>query len=406
MKLAICILAHHKPWLISSTLISLMLQTYRDFDLHVIYIKGDGDNRNRESYKRFYEIADKDNEFNPQMSPDDPRILSLLENLNIDINYHEVENDHGLDSGAWYKYIQKGAWKDYDYSMFLMEGSIFTSENVLSGINKFQKETSFDFLSIGHEKRYIPKSIFTNYKSRTTNPTEMDLYHEECMNVLMNRFQECKEFRALYQSWSSNRSYVDTFPITQHHVPSSIYPLKEKIKFQLKSIIRKRELIRSYESYFLEVRNGNAHFRNINNISNNVKNYEGLIFHEEISPFFFGCSCQHLFSNNFLVSLDKKLKDLNLYEAIDRPFSGTSLEIVWGFMPSWLGYKKWFFNGLHRPRKNFLSYLRNDDVVGISDFLNLYFKKHISVKPKGDFISLKTQHEALERLQNKFVLEK
>ena len=57
MKLAVCILAHHKPWLISATLISLLLQGHRCFDLHIIYIKGDGNNRDRESYKRFYEIT-------------------------------------------------------------------------------------------------------------------------------------------------------------------------------------------------------------------------------------------------------------------------------------------------------------------------------------------------------------
>ena len=160
MKLAICVLAHHKPWLISSTLISLLLQTYKNFDLHIIYIKGDGGNRNRESYKKFYEIADKNDDFNPQMSPDDPRILSMLKNLDLSVEFHEVDNDHGLDSGAWYKFILRGIWKKYDYSMFLMEGSILTNENVLSGINEFSRDTNFDFLSVGHEKRFIPKSIF------------------------------------------------------------------------------------------------------------------------------------------------------------------------------------------------------------------------------------------------------
>lgn len=406
MKLAICILAHHKPWLISATLMSLLLQGHRHFDLHIIYIKGDGNNRDKETYKKFYEIADKDKEFNPQMSPDDPRIISLIESLEVDITFHEVENDHGLDSGAWYKFIRKGSWKVYDYCMFLMEGSIFTTENVLSGINKFQKETSFDFLSVGHEKRYIPKSIFTNFKSRAINPTDMDVYHEECMNVLMKSFQECKDFRALYQSWSSHSSYLDPFPITQHHVPSSIYPLKEKIKFQLKSIIRKRELIRSYESYFLEVSNGNAHFRNINKISNNVKNYEGLIFHEEISPFFFGCSCQHIFSNRFLRSLDTKLQEFNLYEAIDRPFSGTALELIWGFMPKWLGYKKWFFNGFHRPRKDFLTYERNDDVYGIVKYLNSYYKKSIKVAHQGDFLTVKAIRKTFSELEIQFSNQK
>ena len=78
MKLAVCILAHHKPWLIMSTIATLFLQENKDFDLHIIYIKGDGDNRDKKSYEKFYEIADKDGDFNPQMSPDDNRIIEIL----------------------------------------------------------------------------------------------------------------------------------------------------------------------------------------------------------------------------------------------------------------------------------------------------------------------------------------
>ena len=44
MKYAICILAHHKPWLIMSSLVSLAMQDVdpKDYDLHIIYIKGNG----------------------------------------------------------------------------------------------------------------------------------------------------------------------------------------------------------------------------------------------------------------------------------------------------------------------------------------------------------------------------
>ena len=55
MKLAICILAHHKPWLIMSSLISLAMQKNNNYDLHIIYIRGNGECRDFDGYKEFYE---------------------------------------------------------------------------------------------------------------------------------------------------------------------------------------------------------------------------------------------------------------------------------------------------------------------------------------------------------------
>ncbi|MAS50329.1 MAG: hypothetical protein CL712_00110 [Chloroflexi bacterium] len=404
MKLAVCILAHHKPWLIMSTIATLFLQENKEFDLHIIYIKGDGDNRDKKSYEKFYEIADKDGDFNPQMSPDDNRIIELLDDLGVDIKFHEVRNDHGLDSSAWYKFIQKGVWKDYDHSMFLMEGSIFTSDKVLSAINSFQKEIDLDFLSVGHEKRFLPYSIFTNFKKRNIErSSEMDIYHTESMNLLLEEFCKCREFKSLLDDWSSpNSKYTPEVPITQHHVPSSIYSSQLKIKFFIKSLIRKKKILGSFKTSLLEVSDGEANFKSINSISNNIRIHSDVIFHEEVSPYFFGCSCQHVFSRRFLESLNNKLQEFNLYEAIDRPFSGTSLELIWGFMPKWLGYKKWFFNGIHRPRKDFLTYMRNDDIHGVSDHLNSYFKKSIKVIPKGDFLSVVALKESFKSLEKQF----
>ena len=108
MKFSICILAHHKPWLMMSSLISLSLQDNKDFDLHIIYIRGDGNNRDRDSYRKFYDISDRTQDFNPHLTNDDERILDILNNSGFKFTFHEFKNDHGLDSGAWYKFIQRG----------------------------------------------------------------------------------------------------------------------------------------------------------------------------------------------------------------------------------------------------------------------------------------------------------
>jgi hypothetical protein len=118
MRFSICILAHHKPWLMMSSLISLAMQDNKDFDLHIIYIRGNGDNRNKESYRKFYDISDKSQDFNPHLTDDDGRIIELLKSTSFKYTLHEFNNDHGLDSGAWYKFIQKKIWKKYDYSFF------------------------------------------------------------------------------------------------------------------------------------------------------------------------------------------------------------------------------------------------------------------------------------------------
>jgi len=42
MKYGLFILVHHNPWLFCASLISLLLQSRQDYELHLIYIKGDG----------------------------------------------------------------------------------------------------------------------------------------------------------------------------------------------------------------------------------------------------------------------------------------------------------------------------------------------------------------------------
>ena len=58
--------------------------------------------------------------------------------------------------------------------------------------------------------------------------------------------------------------------------------------------------------------------------------------------------------------------------------------------------------GIHRPRKDFLTYMRNDDIHGVSDHLNSYFKKSIKVIPKGDFLSVVALKESFKSLEKQF----
>ena len=52
MKISINIVTHHKPFLITASLISLALQKFDNFDLHIIFIKGDGTKKKYQKYDK------------------------------------------------------------------------------------------------------------------------------------------------------------------------------------------------------------------------------------------------------------------------------------------------------------------------------------------------------------------
>ena len=64
-----------------------------------------------------------------------------------------------------------------------------------------------------------------------------------------------------------------------------------------------------------------------------------------------------------------------IYEISNLPYFGEVFEIVWSFMPKIFKTKKWFFDGVHRVRKNIINYKREDDPEGMVKYLNLYYPK-------------------------------
>ncbi len=387
MKFSICILAHHKPWLMMSSLISLAMQDDNDFDLHIIYIRGNGgeNTKNRESYRKYYDIANRTKDCNTHLTSDDDRILDLLKNTDYKFTLHEFNNDHGLDTGAWYKFIQKKIWEKYDYSFFLMEGFIFTRPEVLTSIKKFIQNNKCDFLDMGFEKRYLSKDLLENLTTRGDEVSEMDYYHQDVINGVYKSFCQDEDFLRLYSEWSSCSLSGNSNGIGFHHVPSFMYSLPNRLKLYAKNLLKGKRLLPPVGDFILETPNHVYHSRSKmgNFITVNDVNY-----HSEKSPYFFGCMCQHVFSNSFLKSMSRKYNENDLWKVADQPFSASPLELIWGILPSWLGFEKWFFDGVHRPRKNFLTFIREDDVEGVCRYLNIYYKKKIKVQSNGDFIKI------------------
>jgi len=384
-NLGIFILAHHKPWLMMGSIISLAMQTEKDFDLNIIYIKGDGNCKQNQNYKKFNEIQKKSKERNYQLTIDDERIIEVLKNTNFRIKFYEFENDHGLDTGAWYKLIRRKYWEKYEHSLMLMEGFLFTGINSLSSLKRFAKRKDCDFVDMGFEKRCISKKRVLEMNLRGNNTSDMEAYHQQIINDTFKFFCIDKDFKKIYDDWvncpGAKLEDISTF----NYVTRKIFSFLDILRLGLFNLRRYRNINVFSKRFVLENPIGFCHkprelFKEIS--------IQGTNFHEEKSPHYFGCMCQHLFSNRFLQSLTKKYDEYNFWSAAEQPFSASPLELIWGVMPKWLGYKKWFFDGIHRPRKNLITYKREDNVDGLCTYLNRYFKKLLRVVPDGDFIRI------------------
>ena len=97
----------------------------------------------------------------------------------------------------------------------------------------------------------------------------------------------------------------------------------------------------------------------------------------------------------------KKLEKYELYNVLDYPISAGPLEPIWGMLPAWLGFDKWYFDGVHRVSKNFNTFKREDNVEGVCKYINRYYKGKIKVAPDGDYIKItkyKYKYKYIENL--------
>lgn len=391
-QLAIVFCIHHKPWLIMSTLISLALQDYQDFDIYAIYQKGDGSCLNKKSYEPYFKLVKKYSQ-NVQLSPYDERVRRVVRKIKFKAyNEIEFENDHGLDSGVWYKFIKTKKWKNYDYTFFIQEGTLLTRTNILSDTMTYIKKNNIHFLSSGHEKRKIPKKIFLNYNIQKKKRTEFDYYHDEKIREVFNIFNSDKDFKRVYKQWRS-----DFTPITQNHVPDVI----DQFFYRLYQIARSAKHLKEFP-IGNEIIYENALKRRLKDVLKDYKKYHDIIFHKDNDIEWFGCSCQHILSNELLSKFFKKMEKNKIFRVLDIPFVGTPLEVIWGFIPAWLGFDKWFFDGIHRVRKNFVNYKREDDSKGMCYYLNQYFKGIVKVVPDGDFIKIQKIKKNYQHIKKQF----
>lgn len=124
-----------------------------------------------------------------------------------------------------------------------------------------------------------------------------------------------------------------------------------------------------------------------------------VAFHRVDEPEWFGCATNHLMSRTFLERLSAKLDQFQIYDVLDLPFAGAPLEVIWGFIPAWLGFDKWFTDGFHRVRKDFVTSRREDDPPEIATYINRYYRGRLAVTWRGDYLKVSAVGRGLERLR-------
>ena len=312
-----------------------------------------------------------------------------LKKIKRKFNIFKVNNDHGLDSGAWIKIIKSNLWKKYDYCLFLMEGFVFTDIEVLDSLDIFTKKHRPDFISSAHEKRLF------NYNTNKLNKN----FKEKKINSLWNFFLKFKKIKKfIYQknyTIIKNKKFKN---ITEHHVGKYQLNLLEKSKLFIKSLLFFRDLIGEKNSVLIS--SNRKYLINEKHIGQKKIKIKKISYHQENNPLFYGCSCQHLFSKKMIADLKKFFKQHEIYNKSKQPYFGEVFEVIWGMLPFLLKKKKWFFSGIHRIRKNFINFKREDDSIGMTNYLNFYYKDKIDFFTRNKKIKFRVIDNRFKYIKN------
>ena len=79
-------------------------------------------------------------------------------------------------------------------------------------------------------------------------------------------------------------------------------------------------------------------------------------------------------------------------------YAATALEQIWGLIPFWLKTEPWFTDGIHRVRKNFFTYRREDNPKVLVRYLNRYFNDVMKVREDEGNVLVKKVYESNNKL--------
>lgn len=455
-RIAMVFCVHHKPWLMMSTLITTLMQDYQEADFYILYMVGDGRCAGKTSYQEYHQLGSeldhdtapspvleresyqlydrlaRKHGINPKLSPFDERVRGICQIRRPNVYELEFENDHGLDSGAWYKFIRTGRWRPYDYVFFIQEGTLLTRPSVISAALRLAATHDVHFVAAGHYKERLPKEFFLRWNTRGADPSPVDFFHDRMIRATFDIFCRDPEFNELFERWPN-----DVAVTQQNHVPDiwtrslwrrlrnavdsdgalSAHPVKRTTVALLR---RHRDVLRRVEREMARAKilvgdvlplrwdvqsSGAEDSIYVNATKRRLRDLVSIVeidrvkFHREVEPEWHGCSCNHIFSRTFLERFTERLEKYSLYDVLDVPFAGTALEVIWGLLPNWLGFDKWFFDGYHRVAKNFANWRREDDPGGMAEYINRYYPGRIWVTWKDDYLKIARASKSLSYLK-------
>jgi hypothetical protein len=435
-----------------STALTTLVQDHRDVDVHVLFNVGNGE-RATDGYAEYrrltvagarpdqrlertsydaYDGAARARGINSKLSDFDERVRRVAALRVPNVRTMELENDHALDSGAWLKFIRSGRWRDYERVLFLQEGTLLTRPTVLGAMLDFAETHDAHMIAGGHYKDRVSKSEFMRHNTRGARPLPIDVFHDRMIRETFDIFARDPEFAALLERWPA-----DDPTTQQNHVPDIWGP---SWRVRLRNAMHSRAPLpdaqprRAAASALRALRpvmprlgmhaararvwaadrlglggprparasdriHVDGTLRPVSSIVEPVV-VRDVRFHREEAPEWHGCCCNHMFSRRFLTDLHDRLEKYSIYDVLDLPFAGTGLELIWGFMPAWLGYDKWFTDGLHRVIKQFAALRREDEPAQVAQYINRYFRGRLAVGWDGDFLKVRAARRAdLARLR-------
>lgn len=400
---------HHKPWLIMSTLISTAMQNFQDFDTYFLFNKGNGERYYTEYESLYNEYDLLATQFGKNVHLDDPFDDRLLRACRIERkNIYEItyEDDHGLDSGAWYKFIRSRLWRDYDYVFFMGEGTLLTGPSVLGDTIQFSTENDAHFITGSNHKRYLPRSWFSNRHLSSRPRTRLDQFSDRMLAETYSVFSRDPEFQKAMDSWTDISDPVDR--PQEHHIPD----IWGRYGLPVERAIQRFPSLRSFHNRYLRCRNSvgisltnRGPFKFPHNgapgsricVNFKLRNLSDVVdfhtcgqtnFHKSKQIGWYGTYCNHFIRTTLLEQLARKLDDHKIHDAMKLPYSASALEPIWGLIPTWLGHDLWFFDGIHRVFKNFWTYVREDTQEGMARYLNHHYKESLSIWNEGDYLKI------------------
>jgi hypothetical protein len=258
----------------------------------------------------------------------------------------------------------------------------------------FFKKKRPNVVMLGAEKVFTTKDRVHKYEIPNKKKlNEFNLYHQEIIDRTFKDFCKISNMNKIYNNWKNikffNKNTVNNLDIIFNFPHKYYFSFFTKVKLYLKYIIKEKKIFNPFQKLILFNEGSFRYLLPRKVFFKNELKINDLMIHEEKSPYFYVNGCQHIYSKKYLYQLDKKFSYLNIKKILNYPFVGSPLEFIWGLLPISLGFKKWHADAIHRPRKNFLTYKKEDTALFMGKYLRMYSNNSLKLEINNNKFKIK-----------------